>query len=71
MGSVRNILVDCEVEGFRERYVGFRARLLGLAEGTPEIRENLMNCLGFLETDYRLFALEELEKCLLVRPRQI
>ncbi len=31
----------------------------------------LMNCLGFLETDYRVFAMEELIKCLGKRPKQV
>lgn len=60
-GSVKNILSDCEHQEFKEKYPSFRGRLEELAQNLPEIRINLLNCLSYLECDYRMFALEELQ----------
>lgn len=56
VGSIKNILLDFEYPEFKDKYPSFRGRIMAYAYDTPEITENLMNCLSFLETDYR-FAL--------------
>lgn len=71
VGSISNILADCEHQEFKEKYPAFRGRLEELARSLTDIRSNLLNCLSYLECDYRMFAMEELQACLQKLPKQI